>query len=138
MTNKTKTTLLLFSFVSFIALTAFRQTTPSIVGSWTQTEVRFVIEHRGATVSDTTTSHDKGFAISFATDGQYQYTAPYGHKANGTYTISGDTLQEFEPVSKSTTWYKILELSEHKLILCTHDKKIKTGADRETITSYMG
>jgi hypothetical protein len=133
----TKTTLLLFTLVSIILLTAFRQTTPSIVGSWTQTEVQFVNKHIGTTVSDTTTSHDKGFAVKFAEDGQYYYTAPYNHKANGTYTISGDTLQEFEPVSKSTTWYKVLELSEHKLILCTHDKKIKAGANVETITSYM-
>ena len=137
MTNKIKTTLLLFTLICIIALTAFRQTTPSIVGSWTQTEVRFVIKHAGTSASDTTTSHDKGFAMQFAPDGQYHYTAPYGHKANGTYIISGDTLQEFEPVSKSTTWYKVLELTEHKLILCTHDKKIKSGADRETITSYM-
>lgn len=136
--NQIKTSLLLCSLVCIIALTAFQSSNnPSIVGSWTQTEVRFVNKHSGTSTSDTTTSHDKGFAVSFAADGQYHYTAPYGHKANGTYTISGDTLQEFEPVSKSTTWYKVLELTDHKLVLCTHDKKIQSGADRETITSYM-
>jgi len=135
--NKAKANLLLFILPCFISLTAFQSSnTASIVGSWTQTEVQFVTKHSGTTPSDTTTSHDKGFAVRFTTEGQYYYTAPYGHKAEGHYSIGGDTLQEFEPVSKSNTWYKILDLSEHKLILCTFDKKIKAGADVETITSY--
>jgi hypothetical protein len=131
-------TLSLFTLLAIIACCCSftTQIDSSIIGTWTQAEILTVTKHRGTSSADTTISYDKGFAITFTIDSQYHYTAPYGHKANGTYMISEDMLQEIAKTGISTSWYKILLLTEHKMVLQAIGPAKENGTNAATTYSY--
>lgn len=120
-----------------LGLSSFRQQiTASIVGSWTQTGFQQVVKHKGSSTVDTIVHHPKDYAIAFTIDSQYHFSGPYGHRADGTYIISADTLSEFEPKSRSTEQFKIISLTDHELVLRSIGSGIRSGIAIETTTSY--
>lgn len=138
MPKKTKTALLFVMLISgIICLSSFRpQVNASIVGAWTQTGIQQITRRGNAPGDDTTINHPKGYAIIFTADSQYHYTAPYNHKADGTYTIIGNILYQQSPESHSSEQFQIITLTEHELITRTSSRGLQSGVAIETTTSY--
>jgi len=138
MTSKIKTTLLLLILLSgILCLTSFRpQISASIVGDWTQTGIQQVTRRGDAPGADTAIYHPKGYAITFTADGRYHYTAPYGHRADGTYSVSGNTLKEDEPANHSSSGYTILTLTDHALVTRSIGAGLQSRVAIETVTTY--
>jgi hypothetical protein len=134
---KIKTILLLPALISLITgLTAFTQkSTPSIVGVWTQFEVLVVNTH-GSTSADTAIKYDRQYTVTFTADSQYRYTGPRVHPGPGSYNVSGDMLHEVSPSAHYSAWLKIVSLTDHKLVLQSHEQGIESPDAIVTTTTY--
>lgn len=133
-----KTAILAFTlFIGIIVFSSFRQEiTASIVGSWTQTGFQQIVKHKGSSNLDTIVHHPTGYAVAFSIDSQYHFSGPYNHKADGSFIVSGDTLSEFEPKSRSTEQFKIVTLTDHALVLRSIGSGVQSGIAIETTTTY--
>jgi hypothetical protein len=138
MLPKTKTALLFAMLIpGIICLSSFRpQVNASIVGAWTQTGIQLVTGRGNAPGDDTAIYHSKGYAIIFTADSQYHYTAPYNHKADGTYSIIGNILYQQSHESHSSEQCQIITLTEHKLITRTSARGLQSAVSIETTTTY--